>query len=104
MPTPPIYRTIAIDVLSGKYNHPDPTCPFTNWHNPIDHEGNFNADQWKRGKTFLYTHNWSTYIHCFQIRRNSMKKIPANITSLLFVALIIVPLPQKWGRYMIYYF
>ena len=51
MPTPPIYRTIAIDVLSGKYNHPDPTCPFTNWHNPIDHEGNFNADQWKKGKT-----------------------------------------------------
>jgi len=61
-PTPPLYRTIAKDVLQGKYAPPS-ECPATNWYNPIDTRGSFNEMQFVKGKTVCtYTISRHTYI------------------------------------------
>ncbi len=61
-PTPPIYYTIALDVLKGNYSPPS-KCPATNWYNPIDARGSFNEMQFVKGKTICtYTISRHTYI------------------------------------------
>ena len=59
---PMLYRTIALDVLKGKYQKPN-NCPATNWYNPIDKRGSFNEMQFVKGKTICtFTISRHTYI------------------------------------------
>ena len=62
MSVPPLYHTIALDVLNAKYQAPN-DCPATNWYNPIDRRGSFNERQFLKGKTTCtFTISRHTYI------------------------------------------